>query len=128
MDKLRNTRPVTLPILKLHLPLAGWASLLHRVSGVLLFLALPVVLYALDMSLRSQADYEFVLYTLAFPLVQLAVLLLVWALTHHLFAGFRHIFMDMHWGISLHASRRSARVVLIASLIVTGLTAWSLFA
>lgn len=127
MRTVRNARPVTLPILKLKLPVAGWVSLLHRVSGVLLFLALPVLIYALGLSLKDPESFGVVRQQLASPVVRLALLLMIWALAHHLFAGVRHLFMDMHWGTSLVAARCSARLVLLSSLLVSGLTAWRLF-
>jgi len=56
------------------------------------------------------------------------LLLLAWALAHHLFAGIRHLLMDLHWGVNLHAARRSALVVAVAAGLVALFTAWRLFA
>lgn len=128
MDKARNTRPVTLPILKLRLPLAGWVSLLHRVSGVLLFLALPVLLCALELSLRSPEDFAAMQNWFAHPAMKLVMVGLVWALAHHLFAGIRHLFMDMHWGVALRVARFSAALVTGLSFLLAAVTAWRLFA
>jgi succinate dehydrogenase / fumarate reductase cytochrome b subunit len=128
MLKARPERPVTLPLLKLRLPLAGWVSLLHRVSGVLLFLFLPAALYALDQSLSGPEAFEQIQQQMMQPIARVVLLLIVWALSHHLFAGIRHLLMDMNWGTSLAAARRSSLVTLVASGIVVVATAWRLFA
>jgi succinate dehydrogenase / fumarate reductase cytochrome b subunit len=128
MYKSDPARPVTLPLLKLRLPLAGWVSLMHRVSGVFLFLCLPLVLYALEQSLQGAESFEQIQRLLMQPMARIALLLLVWALAHHLFAGIRHLLMDLHWGVSLAAARRSGVWVMIASGAVVVFTAWRLFA
>lgn len=128
MYKARADRPVTLPLLRLRLPLAGWVSLLHRVSGVLLFLGLPVGLYALQLSLRNAESFDCLQQQLMHPVARLLALAFVWALAHHLFAGVRHLLMDLHWGVSLPAARISAAAVAIADGLVVALTAWRLFA
>ncbi len=128
MYKARPDRPVTLPLLSLRLPLAGWVSFLHRVSGVLLFFSLPLALYALDRSLRGPEAFDAMLQQMAQPAVRILLLLVVWALAHHLFAGIRHLLMDLHFGVSLAAARRSALIVALAAGAVALITAWRLFA
>lgn len=128
MYKARPDRPVTLPLLSLRLPLAGWVSFLHRVSGVLLFLCLPLALYALDRALKGPEAYDAVRELLAQPAVRILLLLAVWALAHHLFAGIRHLLMDLHFGVGLPAARRSALIVTVAGGLVALATAWRLFA
>lgn len=128
MYKARPDRPVTLPLLKLRLPLAGWVSLLHRVSGVLLFLSLPVALYAFEQSLRGPETFAAIQRCLMQPAVRVLLLLAVWALAHHLFAGIRHLLMDIHLGISMRSARRSALIVAMAGGLVAAATAWRLFA
>lgn len=128
MYKARPDRPVTLPLTSLHLPLAGWVSFMHRVSGVLLFFCLPLALYALDRSLRGPEAFDEIMQQMAQPAVRILLLLAVWALAHHLFAGVRHLLMDLHFGVSLAAARRSALVVALAGGTVALITAWRLFA
>ncbi len=128
MYKARPDRPVTLPLLSLRLPLAGWVSFLHRVSGVLLFFSLPLALYALDRSLRGPEAFDAMLQQMAQPAARILLLLVVWALAHHLFAGIRHLLMDLHFGVSLAAARRSALIVALAAGAVALITAWRLFA
>ena len=128
MYKARPDRPVTLPLLSLHLPLAGWVSFLHRVSGVLLFFSLPLALYVLDRALSGPEDFDAMRELLGQPVVRILLLLAAWALAHHLFAGIRHLLMDLHFGVSLVAARRSALIASVAGALVALVTAWRLFA
>ena len=121
-------RPVYLNLLRIHLPLTGWVSILHRVSGVLLFAALPAGVWALSVSLSDEAGFRRMADTLAHPLVRLLVLLLVWLFAHHVFAGLRHLALDAHWGVDLKHARQSSLAVLLAAGLVTLIAAWRLFA
>ncbi len=122
------TRPVYLDLLRIHLPLPGWVSILHRVSGVLLFLALPFGVWALSLSLSSEAGFLRMADWMTRPLVKLLLLLAVWAFTHHLFAGLRHLALDVHWGVSLKRARQGSLAVMLATALVTLFAAWRLFA
>ena len=128
MYKARPDRPVTLPLMRLRLPLPGWVSLLHRVSGVLLFLSLPIALFALQQSLRGPEEFSCIQEKLMHPAGRAVVLLVVWALAHHLFAGIRHLLMDLHIGVGLASARRSGVWVMGGTTLVVLLTAWRLFA
>ena len=121
-------RPVYLNLFRIHLPLAGWVSILHRASGALLFLALPLGVWVLSISLTGEAGFRRVAGWLALPLGKLLLLLLVAAFAQHLFAGLRHLALDVHWGVSLKNAGQSSRAVLTATLGVTLLVAWRLFA
>lgn len=121
-------RPVYLDLRRIHLPLPGWVSILHRVSGALLFLALPLGVWALSVSLADDAGFQRLADGLAHPLARLALLGLIWAFSHHLLAGLRHLAMDADWGGDLKSARQSSRIVLFVSGLVTLLAAWSLFA
>lgn len=128
MYKARPDRPVTLPLISLRLPLPGWVSLLHRVSGVLLFLSLPVALFALQQSLRGPEEFACIQEKVMHPAGRMAVLIMVWALAHHLFAGIRHLLMDLHVGVDLASARRSGMWVMSCTAFVVLFTAWRLFA
>lgn len=128
MAKTRAERPVTLPLPRLRLPLPGWVSLLHRVSGVLLFFSLPLAIYVFQQSLLGADSFEQIRQQLMAPWARLLLLLAVWALAHHLFAGIRHLLMDVHWGVRLASARRSALLVVLAGGLVAVVTAWRLFA
>ena len=121
-------RPVYLNLFRIHLPLPGWVSILHRVSGALLFLALPLGVWALSVSLADEAGFRRVADCIAQPVVRLALLGLIWAFLHHLLAGVRHLMLDAHRGTALEHARRSSVVVMLASGLLTLLAAWGLFA
>jgi succinate dehydrogenase / fumarate reductase cytochrome b subunit len=121
-------RPVYLNLFRIHLPLAGWVSILHRVSGALLFLALPFGVWALSISLADETGFRRMVHWLTLPLSKLVLLLLIAAFAQHLFAGLRHLAMDAHWGVSLQRARHSSLAVILASATVTALAAWRLFA
>ena len=115
-----------LQLLHYRLPPAGIVSILHRVSGALMFLLLPFVLWLFDMSLTSEISYES--FTSAFVagigfvpgwLVKLAVWALIWAYLHHFIAGVRHLWMDMTLAVSAEAGAKSAWFTLVASVLLT---------
>ena len=108
------------------LPVAGVVSILHRISGGLLFVLLPFVIWMFDTSVSSEVSYlEF---TSAFTagigfvpgwLVKLVVLALIWAYLHHFVAGLRHLWMDATHSVSLKFGRQSALATLAISLVLT---------
>jgi succinate dehydrogenase / fumarate reductase cytochrome b subunit len=108
------------------LPPAGWVSILHRVSGLLMFALLPLIVWLLDVSLGSEVSYErfsnaFVAgigFVPAF-LLKLVVLALIWAYLHHLIAGVRHLWMDATHSVSKQQGRISAIVTLASSGVLT---------
>ena len=95
---------------------------------VLLFLSLPLAIWLLSKSLTSEAGFAAVHAWFALPLVKLLVLGLVWLFALHFFAGLRHLALDVHWGVTLTAARRSSVVVLVLTCVVTVAVAWGLFA
>jgi succinate dehydrogenase / fumarate reductase, cytochrome b subunit len=107
--------------------LASIVSILHRISGAIMFLALPVILYMLQMSLLSEDTFRYFSSFFEHPLVKLVLLGLLWAYYHHFCAGVRHLFMDMHMAIEKNSSRQSAASVLVISLLLTFITALKLF-
>ncbi|PPE71436.1 succinate dehydrogenase, cytochrome b556 subunit [Caldimonas thermodepolymerans] len=127
--------PMRLPdALKYRLPVAGWVSILHRASGLLMFLLLPFILWLFDKSLTSEISYgEFTSAFSAgvwiFPgwFVKLVVLALAWAYFHHFIAGLRHIWMDVFHTVSKQQGRSSAIFTLVLSLVLTVAVAVKLF-
>ena len=116
---MHKKRPEYLNLLKIRLPLPGWVSILHRISGAALFLFIPFLLWLLQQSLGSAESYEGFKNALANPLVKLVLFGLVWAFLHHFFAGIRYLALDMHLGIELGPARASSTAVLIASILLT---------
>lgn len=109
------------------LPPAGLLSILHRVSGVLLFLMLPVLLWMFELSLKTESTYARLRMVFGGVLVKLVVLALVWAILHHLFAGIRYLALDLHVGIAKEPSTRSALAVFAVSLTLALVAALWLF-
>lgn len=119
-------RPVFLHLLQIRLPLSGWISIFHRITGVLLFLLFPLPLYLLQLSLQSEGGYRLVSDWLMLWPLRLMLLLLLWWLAHHLFAGLRYLLIDLDRGVDLAQARRSARVVVAADLLTLLLLGWQL--
>lgn len=109
------------------LPLAGVVSFLHRISGLLMFLMLPFILYLLDNSLLSEISFEYFRGFTTHWFVKLIILGLSWAYLHHFCAGIRHLIMDNHIGLDKVSARKSAASVLIVSLPLAVLVALKLF-
>ena len=117
------------------LPAAGWVSILHRISGLLMFLLLPFSIWMFDKSISS--EISFAKFTSAFTLglgfvpgalVKLVVLGLIWAFVHHLIAGLRHLWMDTHHdAVSKEFGRSSAIVTLALSVGLTVVLGAKLF-
>lgn len=115
-------------ITRYRLPLAGIVSILHRVSGALMFLVgIPVLLYLFQNSLRSELSFDRYLATVSSIPVKLFLLVLLWALIHHLIAGIRFLLLDLHIGVQKAQSATGAKVVLVVSIVLTLLVALRLF-
>ncbi|MBU4612269.1 succinate dehydrogenase, cytochrome b556 subunit [Achromobacter sp. GG226] len=125
----KEFRNITVPqILSYRLPLAGKLSILHRVSGALLFLALPVLLLPLfQMSVSSPAGFEGFRAFAAHPISKLVLLVLIWAYLHHFCAGIRYLLLDLHMGMTKEGGKRSAGIVFVVSLALTAVFALKLF-
>lgn len=128
MDRHSRRLPVFLNLAAIRFPIGAIASIVHRIAGVLLFIALPVVALMLDASLRTEAGFAAVRDLFSSPLWVVTAAVLLWALVHHVLAGVRHLLMDVGVGSELATARASARLVLVAApalallLLVWGLT------
>jgi len=109
------------------MPLASIVSILHRISGFLMFALLPFVLYLLQNSLRSEISFAYYQGFVTYPLVKLIILALVWGYMHHFCAGVRHLVMDTHIGLDKDSARQSSAAVLVVSLTLTLIVALKLF-
>jgi succinate dehydrogenase / fumarate reductase cytochrome b subunit len=116
---MNKTRPKHLALHKIKLPLPGYVSILHRVSGAILFLVLPLLLAMLDQSLRSIETFTNLAEYLDHALVKLALIGMLWAFLHHFFAGLRYLAIDLHLLHGLSGARASSRWVLAVSLALT---------
>lgn len=120
---LTRKRPVFLQPLRIELPVTATVSLAHRVSGVLLALALPLLVYWLAVSVRDAEGYAAVLSVVDRAPVKLLFVVLAWALAHHIAAGVRHMLFDVGVGMQLPAARKSAWAVHVFALLVALLVA-----
>ena len=109
------------------LPPQGWVSILHRVSGAGLFLALPFLLYLFQQSVQSEMTFAYLKGIMENPIVKLVLLGLIWAYMQHFCAGVRHLFMDVHLAIEKDSSKHSAIAVLFVSLLLTAVAGLKLF-
>ena len=116
---IKKKRPVYLNLVQIRLPLPGFISILHRISGALLFGAVVWLLFLLDRSLTSEAGFESVRRYASYPVVKLALVVLIWAYSHHFCAGIRYLFLDLDKGGDLATARMTSWVVLVASLAIT---------
>jgi len=114
-------------ILHYRLPPPGMVSILHRVSGAVLFLALPLILWLFDLSLMSELSFARLAEFSSHWFVKLVLLALIWAFLHHLIAGIRYLLLDLHLGVEKSAARTSALAVFAISLPMTVLVALKLF-
>lgn len=118
-----RSRPVFLNLAQITLPVGAVTSILHRLSGVLLAIGVPALLYLLQRSLGGEADFAQTTALLTQPLVKLFLIALSWALAHHMLAGVRHMLTDMDVGSGLGKARRSAWGVNLAALAIAALAA-----
>jgi succinate dehydrogenase / fumarate reductase cytochrome b subunit len=120
MDR-KKSAPRFLNLLKIKLPPGGMASIGHRISGVLMFLAIPLVAWLFGRSLENEAAYLEVVRLMRSPPAVLVSVLLVWSLSHHLLAGIRHLLLDIEVGMKKEQARASAWVVNVGALVLTAI-------
>ena len=119
MKKAVNSqRPVNLDLRTIKLPVTAYTSILHRISGVILFVGLAVLLYALDKSLESEDGFKQVAACLAHPVAKFVIWGLLSALLYHLVAGVRHLIMDVGVGETLEGGKLGSKIVLAISVVV----------
>jgi succinate dehydrogenase / fumarate reductase, cytochrome b subunit len=114
-------------IIRYRMPPAAVVSILHRISGAALFLALPFLLWMFDASLISEDSYARMAAISSGWITKLALLFLTWAFLHHLVAGIRYLVLDLHVGLELRQARKNALAVFAISLPLTLLAALKLF-
>ena len=115
-------RPMFLNLLQIQMPVGAVTSILHRLSGVVMALGVPLIMYLFWLSLESQEGFVQVVALLDQRIFQAVVLVLVWALAHHVLAGVRHMLTDVNIGSTLFYARRSAWGVNVAAAVLALLT------
>ncbi|MED5388796.1 MAG: succinate dehydrogenase, cytochrome b556 subunit [Pseudomonadota bacterium] len=115
---MNDKRPVNLDLSTIKFPVTAIASITHRVTGVAIFLALPILLWMLDRSLASPESFADLKELMTSPLVKLVVWAILAVLLYHLVAGIRHLIMDTGVGETLEGGRRGAKLVFIISVVL----------
>ncbi len=120
MPEMTKQRPKHLALHEIRLPLAGYASILHRVSGAGMFLMLPLLIWLFELSLGSTAESAAMFTAVTSNvLVKLILLGLLWAFLHHFCMGIRILLIDVHVGVEKQQAHVSAVAVLVVSLLLT---------
>lgn len=114
-----KSRPKHLNLMEIRLPLPAFVSILHRATGAILFLMLPLLLCLLSGSLESQQSFTLFKSVVSNPLVKIVLIGLLWAYLHHFCAGIRHLALDMHIGLDLETARATSVAVMAVSIILT---------
>ena len=115
---MNSQLPVNLDLRTIKLPITAVTSFLHRVSGIILFLGLAIMLYALGKSLGSEEGFGEVKTCLTSPLAKFVGWGLLSALLYHMVAGIRHLIMDMGIGESLEGGKLGSKIVLAVSVVL----------
>ncbi len=116
---IKKKRPKNLDLPTIRLPLPGVLSILHRISGAVLFLLLPVLLWLFQQSLASPETYAVAKAVTGNILVKLVLFGLIWLYMHHFCAGIRYLLLDLHKGVDLQSARFSSKVVFAVSILLT---------
>jgi succinate dehydrogenase / fumarate reductase cytochrome b subunit len=120
MDRSKPA-PKFLNLLRIKLPVGGVASIAHRISGVLMFISIPLLAWLFALSLQNEQGYQAALaYLRSLPLRLLSVVL-VWSLSHHLLAGLRHLLLDIDIGVDRKQAHLTAWLVNAGGLALTAL-------
>ena len=121
MAELTKQRPKFLNLFAIRLPLAGYASIFHRVSGIGLFLMLPLLIWLFDKSLSTSDAWAQFQAVFDCWLVKLVLLGLLWSFLHHFCMGIRILLLDIHVGIDKVAAHKSSIAVMAVSLALTAI-------
>jgi succinate dehydrogenase / fumarate reductase cytochrome b subunit len=124
---VKDKRPKNLNLLTIRQPIPAIVSILHRISGVILFLAIPLLLWGLNLSLASYDDFDNFHYLATTPVAKVVIWCIMAPFIYHFVAGIRHLLMDVHVGEELKSGRLSAMLTLIISIvlmILAGIWLW----
>ncbi len=115
---MNKNRPVNLDITTFRLPITPYSSILHRISGVFLFLLIPLLLVMLDRSLESPEEFSRLQDSMDGFVMKFVVWTVVSALLYHLVAGVRHMIMDMGYGETLEGGQLGAKLTIGISAVL----------
>lgn len=112
-----DNRPFFLNLVKIRLPVTGFVSIFHRISGLLLFLAIPFSVYLLDISLQGDSGFNKAIDILNIPLIKAASVILLWSILHHFIAGIRFLLTDFDIGLEKQQATLFAWLVFVVEAI-----------
>lgn len=115
---MKHKRPVNLNLFTIQFPIPAIVSILHRISGVILFLLIPFIIWGLGLSLVSQQDFDDLHQFMTAPFMKFIIWLFLSAFIYHFVAGIRHLFMDAGIGEELKSGKLSAKITIIISLVL----------
>lgn len=127
MRPVKNQRPKNLNLFTIRLPLPAIVSILHRISGIILFLLVPLALWGLENSLASQQQFLALQHYLSTPFMKFFIWCFLAAFIYHFVAGIRHLLMDVHIGEALQSGRWTAILTMIISailIVMVGIWLW----
>ena len=113
-----HNRPVYLNLFRIQLPVTGMVSIIHRVTGVIWVLLLPVLAYVLHRSLSSESGFQWVVSLWSERSIRLLTLISVLTLMQHFFSGIRHLLLDLDMGVSLPVARTTAWFCFVLTAIL----------
>lgn len=119
MKDAQTGRPINLTLFPQ--PFPAIVSISHRITGGVLFVGVAFCLYALDLALSSPAGFDEARVLIAQPFSRLIFLGLIFVLVFHVLAGIKHLLLDFHMGDSYEAARIGASVIVVGTVIITGL-------
>ena len=117
------SRPMFFNLLQIQMPVGALTSIMHRVTGLVLAIGIPLALYALHLSLDSEQSYARLAQMASTLAFKVAAIVFIWALSHHMLAGVRHLLMDVDVGSHLREARRSAWFVNVGGVVLALLAA-----
>ncbi|RDH83954.1 MAG: succinate dehydrogenase, cytochrome b556 subunit [endosymbiont of Galathealinum brachiosum] len=122
-----DNRPFFLNLVIIRLPVTGFVSIFHRISGLLLFLAIPFSVYLLDISLQGIDGFNKAVDILNMPFFQLVSLVLLWSIIHHFIAGIRFLLTDFDIGLEKQRATQLAWLVFVIEAVVLALLILGIF-
>lgn len=114
-----KSRPKHLNLFKIRFPVTAVASILHRISGTLMFLFTPFAVYYFALSLQNPPGFAAAVAWLDSGIMQLVLMLMIWSLIHHLLMGIRFLLVDFDIGIELSTARMSAMSITVAAVVIS---------
>lgn len=122
---VKKQRPVNLDLQKIRFPISAIVSILHRISGVILFFSIGGLLTALNYSLDSKEEFMWVVSIFQAPIIKFIIWSIITALIYHMLAGIRHLVMDRGYWEELGSGQASAKAIVVVAIILSiGTGAW----